>query len=313
VSHLVSGSIVKQILRWPFLLPDGTVSNRPLPGPLAEGGGSFINVAAGPVTTVTTPDPLPAAGGSQAGNLLQKLALPRTCGLRGIGISPDSAIAACDLWTGINQSESQRYRLSPGNPYIGGLEDAESIYVSVPIGIPLIPTADQLFAPDSVTILSLGVKICSWPLRLDLLYDDAPLSMLRVDRRAPISARCRFRLAAATSGFMYVCVDGRRHVAIEVSANTATASLRVSAVSSIYANSLAIDNSDVPQPLVLPDTALPAGMTRRDFVCPGSNDLITGVVAAGNGLPAQVWEIRLTDSAGNAGTGHLLNFYAWDE
>src|SRR6187402_3904193 len=108
------GHVDRRTLRSPGKSIAGTSFYAAIPGP-ADLGGAVA--APGDVTALTTSTYLPVNTAEQS---YVRVPLPAPgCGIRGIGIAPDSAIHTADVALVGLGGELERHRISPGNPLLG--------------------------------------------------------------------------------------------------------------------------------------------------------------------------------------------------
>lgn len=156
-----------------------------------------------------------------------------------IAIAPDSAVHSCDLWFGGSPADTQRHRLSPGNPLIMDMSDFRECYVTPvrSLGRDDTSQAAQTTAGLATWLLNhlvwdsgdkgqtrqgtdgpFTVPAYSWPLRLELYFDGA--KPVRSTQRATYSAVTEWILNGRGAGqtgssanseeaSLTVCVDGR--------------------------------------------------------------------------------------------------------
>lgn len=300
----MTNEIVRTIVRFPFSQNDTLISAFPIPAMGAGGPGVLITTVGG--NGFSSPDPSLSTADLGA----QRVALPRKCGLRAISIAPDSAIPVCDISIAARNDEYGRHRLSPGNPLLGNLDDADFMSITIPTSPPTLVAGPTVFAWDALGVPHAGgaVNIWAFPLRLEMWYgNDIP--SIRADKRAPMHAAARFTLAAATQQFMYVYVEGRRQVSVEIIPHTATCTVSIQQVSYQVSTSNGgrLGGSTIASTFLFPATVLTADTQRRiDLTCfapaTGSNEI----------NPLQMIVINVSDSAGTAATFHQVDVYAWD-
>lgn len=202
-----------------------------LPGPYAKAG-----VLVYPSTSEATYKP---SDGAEAARYA-KLNLPKD--LVAISIAPNSHIATCDLWLAGLESDYQRYQISTGNPFIGGSSPTSDFaVVSIPNSVPPISSgsavpqllfwdgADESVKRANDAGTTVG-KVNGFPLRLEVwrasdinLRDRDAWELPRNIRRAPLVAHGVLVLDAGgvATGSLYVCVDGRRRIDIQVNSEDA--------------------------------------------------------------------------------------------
>lgn len=288
----------KVTLRWPYTLSDGGANTYGLgmPNPSTPGAWALIN-AVGNVSAFPDPNITTATDKSY-----QRVLIPSGLTLRAVAIAPDSPIACCNISFGNSQSDKTTHRISPGNPFIGEINEG-SFAVSLPKGAaPALPiSAGANFSFDAVPILGINT---AYPLRLVLYYDNAPVFLNQSDRRPPYWGKCRFLLGAAQAGIFSMCVDGRRRLVVITTVGTATASMIVEEREPLIGNTTTTIESG-GKITELFNGALGATQERRDFS-----------VSLGRFLP--IWEVRVTISdavgTGTAVTnGHYVDVIAYDE
>jgi hypothetical protein len=237
------------------------------------------------------------------GDLLSnRLNIPRNSGLRGIGIAPDSLIHTADLAIGGKHTEDGTFRISPGNPYIGSLDEYDFVDVTLPISLPSLAATNSTaatdgFAWDALPGNSGAGEIWQWPLRLELWYGDNP--PIRQPFRAPMHATARVILAAAAaSRRILFCVDGRRTASIDILPATSTLSYTVEQV--VPAKALGGLNDTFNRRVITgPTSAGTVGVPFHVDVFPMT------------ATPISILSILLSDSVG-AATPSQLDFHAWD-
>jgi len=285
----------KVVMRFPFVQNDGTISNFAVP----QRSRVLIDSTAG----FSDPDPLSPA--SILGG--QRLSLP-VDGLTGIGLAPDSAIDCADISIVGVDDDSNRFRISAGNPALGlSMNDRSYVTVSLPKPIPGIAVSSQNYMWDGYQVNYGPGLIWGVPLRLELYYGG--LVPQRVSRRAPMHASWRVRNASAsTVSGMFAYVEGRRHIQFTAfNLNSSTISLRVFAWDNQPATTNAgrLDGSAQVATNIVPSTPLVSGVP-----------LIINLFAGGgsNGdqdiNPYRIVNPQITDSA--SGTDTWLDVYAWD-
>ncbi len=225
-------------------LPPGEYSAVPdqpygLAGFGALGGGAIIDTAAVQSNAVNT---------FELANLQPDLltVVKKSGPVRAVAIAADSPIACCDLWFG-DATVQNRFRISPGRPFIGDISALDRLLVTVPQAIPNPWDATDNgetvanFLLGSVFWGSSGVfptpagpsprVDTSWPLRLELYRGE--LLPLVFERRSPVYADAWFAIdegAAANPKFgqIYIATDGRKYTDVTVvSRNGAAIPMRV--------------------------------------------------------------------------------------
>lgn len=287
--------VVKTVLRWPTETENGpaAASGVAIPGPISFGTRVLID---GVNETYRIPDNLFQTTFDFA---FKRLPLIDSNRLRAISIASDSAIHSCDI-SPVGRDEAGRTRVSPGNPMIADFSGVDFCMVSIPVAIPMIDSslgATQV-AWDAISARFTGVAndVWSWPLRLELWYDMLPV---RSHLRAPYHAAARVTNDAADSVSLYVCVDGRKQIAIDVIPNTATLTVGVDAVVGFQAFAQTSLGSNL---VLIAPVAVAA--TSRLSVLPRITDDAS--------QPYSIIEITLADPSANAG-GHFVNVMAWDD
>ena len=134
-----------------------------------------------------------------------------------IGIAPDSLIHSCDI--SLTGDPANAIRVAPGLPLLGcrGEEKALITLPTMPYGVALTATT---VTPGAAGVYPAdGQDVAMWPLRLEFFRGDV-MPMRTDHRRAPMVAKARVVTEAAVDRFVYVCVDGRRKIALAVAPST---------------------------------------------------------------------------------------------
>lgn len=292
---------VKRVtVRFPFNNGnDSNVVDEFIPGPATSLGGALTNTSTG---VWTLPDPLFT---SSFDVISQRFPVASPELLTAISIAPDSPIHSADIGlSGRDYDNDGRTRISPGNPLFRDFSDVSFLQISVPVCLPVIDsrvTADR-FAWDASPFSSgnVGASLWQWPLRLELWYG---LSPVRAAQRSSYHASARVTLGAGSSRSMYVLLDGRRRVAADISATTATATLAAFGVVGIHST----DRVDSSTPEIqLFSTALAAGGNRIPLT-----PKIAGAVTD-EMTPWTLVRFQLSDTTGTGGSPHELDIHAWD-
>jgi hypothetical protein len=205
--------------------------------------------------------------------------------VRGIAIAADSPIACCDLWLGDAVTQN-RYRISPGRPWIGDISALDRVLVTVPQAIP--NPWDGNDNAETVANFLLGSVMwgasgtfptpvgpsprvdTSWPLRLELYRGELP--PITFAKRSPMFADAWFALDEGVSanpafGQVYFATDGRKRSSVTV-ANRDAAQVACKVTVTGYMPTLAKKQAGQPQSVrrfncatVLDVISLPAGDT----------------------------------------------------
>lgn len=288
----------KEVIRFPGTNANGTAFAMSVPGPRVVDG--VAQDSDGAATAIELLNGVSAAASSttfrrSAAIASIRYAVPKRNGLypSAIAIAPDSAIAECDIsLDGSSSSDLRTWRVSPGRPAIG-IEAVDFLHISVPAPIPNInidPSATTQSAWDAQgTPGGSGIMAC-FPLRLQFYFGGSP--NLVSPYRSNYFAYWVVKQSAANSTALYMCIDGRNQVFINVFASTSTLSHTLSGVTANSVNNSIIDSAVEKS---LATGALSAGL---------NTIVTTGLV----GFP--ILKLVLTDSAGS--TGHHVRMMASD-
>ncbi len=293
--------IERKTLRWGNVgkFPTiGTVGRAmSIPGPSALGNGMC------PPADATALAAYLAAAATGYGN--QVLPLPRKHGASPIAVSiaPDSAIYACDLSLGGSDGESQRHRISPGNPLLLGCSAPDSVTVSLPTGIPVMTQPAGWALWDTQGISVGGSTLYGFPLRLEVWYGDTIEMLPRSPQRAPYYARGFFNLVTSESRYFVVCVDGRRRIDISLYSFSGAGVTTVSAHSAFVTGSIVPyqEGANWIQLPLLDDGSTTDTVTGFD----------TGKTWSFNGNPMSL--IRFTMARASNDSLSEVRITAWDE
>jgi hypothetical protein len=285
--------VVKRIFRFPFTQTDSTVIAAALPGPVES-----IQQALITGTGYFNPDNVI---NSLLDQVPQRVAIPKlynNCPLSGISIAPDSAVFDCDLAVAGVESNSTKHRISPGNPYIGNLDDFDVASISLNRSFPIIVTSGTSFAWDAVPTQSplFGGGFWGWPLKLNLWYGQMPIA---ARKRASYDARLRVTLAAGETAKFFMCVDGRSKISVDWNMSTATGTFTAFHTYAGITSAAPTRDISVNQNIAGP-TALAAGSSRTTLL-------------TSTGVPFTLLQIQLTDSAGTGANFHQVNVNCFDD
>lgn len=217
------GHIERVVIRFPGLNTKRNLFACGVPGIGAEGGKLFIPADAGTFSALAP---------NAAEDSYVRIDLPKRGSgdgpVRGIGIAPDSAIHTCDIAIVGKDGDTQRHRISPGNPLLGTIYENDFAYVSLPNSIPGLtynPVNNlSIFADASDVINVDGVQYVGWPLRLEVFRGD--VLPVRSPYRAAYKAHCLAHLdliAETDVRYLYFCVDGRRRIDVIAIGNSSQA------------------------------------------------------------------------------------------
>lgn len=139
--------------------------------------------------------------------------------VRAICIAPDSSIHTANLAIAGVDDDISRARISPGNPWLGYLDDHNFAMVSVPSCMPgILWDDDDIYLDASKAMLGDseigGLAWVGWPLRLEVWRGD--ILPMRARTRAPMYGRAIVNMANASPWYVYACVDGRTRIDLEV-------------------------------------------------------------------------------------------------
>lgn len=286
---------LRRTLRFPFISPTGGIrGSASMAGPDQYGSGPRVTGT----PTVNPLDPV-ASTFTQVG---QSLVVPYSRNLRSIGIASDSAFDCCDLSIGGRPDDSNRWRISYGNPLVGDFSDMDGndiFIVSLPTSVPLLdvgsgPSAAAFdvspFSPTSPAGTFVG-----FPLRLELWYGELP--PVRSPYRSPLRAYFRMQPTATVPMDMTICVSGRRKIALHAFATTATATIQVDGLMMIKSEVAGSPDTALLEPIVAA-VAMAAGSTVYSLLLP------TGAVTY------DYIRVHLTDTATSANSHQFwLNAY----
>lgn len=221
--------------------------------------------------------------------------------LMAISIAPDSPIHSADIAIGVQQTEVQRHRISPGNPLIGNFDQWDTISVTLPFGMPYVGGSgfNNFFwdtTPDNVA----GGTYWGFPLRLECWYGALPV---RMDRRAAYRGFARMTFLSAGNRRFGICVDGRTKIAVEIIAGAgSTCTYTIAQVACDLNTGLTAspDAGISADRVITGPTAAAAGALVRFDVLPN---------ATAFGSPYQFLVVTLTEAVAG---DHQLSVAAWD-
>ncbi len=226
-----------------------------------------------------------------------------------IGIAPDSLIPACDIALGGNGAPLRRFRIAPGNPLVGCIDETDMALVTIPVAMPLILDNSNFDVLDATDVAQVGSDTYrGWPLRLELWRGD-PVQ-IRVNDRAPFHG---YSIVANTNSGtvrrVIACVAGRRRIDVFVTPDAAgPASVTVD----IHGGE-PIKSVTAPSTRLLDEVKLPQ-LPLDEF---GATSLVATSAAplylSFEGNPMTLIVVDLTGGTGGAPAGPVhVRINAWD-
>lgn len=299
------GSVERKTLRFPGKNTFGDVVACGVPGPASSGGAAVSRDG----TESAYVNPADVAG--------VKITLPLDTNTKGpvvaIGIAPDSAIHTCDISLGGKDGEGERHRISPGNPLLGCMTEADFAIVTIPNAVAGIVLDASQVAWDAVNAPLPGdtpgeiFLVPGYPLRLEIWRGG--VAPIRSPKRAGYFAHAVLNLHSVGGGGavdkdFFVCVDGRSKIDVTVSVDVAVIEVTMYSVEAAKVSGALESTQDdaLYVPLALDESGVLVAA-----VAAGSAQIFSF-----NGNPITLLRVNVSVAGGGFDVNAQIHVRAWD-